>query len=97
MTYSNAFVCLLGMGTVFCGLFFIILMCKIMGVLLVSKKDKKENTPNQGGKSLAEKPAAGLKAEIPNRRETVAAISAVIAEEAGTDVSAIRILSIEKI
>ena len=34
---------------------------------------------------------------IPNRQAMIAAISAVIAEELGTDISAIRILSVKKV
>ena len=39
-------------------------------------------------------PAADL---IPNRGEVVAAVSAALAEELGTDVSAIRILSFQRV
>jgi len=51
---------------------------------------------------LAEKkkqvePAAPAADTIPNRQQFVAAVSAVIAEEMGTDVSKLRILSIKKI
>ena len=35
-------------------------------------------------------------APIPNRQELIAAVSAAIAEEAGTDISKIRILSVAK-
>ena len=41
-------------------------------------------------------PAAAKEEEIPDRQEFVAAVSAAIAEELGTDVSAIRILSIKR-
>ena len=41
-------------------------------------------------------PSAAKEEEIPDRQEFVAAVSAAIAEELGTDVSAIRILSIKR-
>ena len=43
------------------------------------------------------KPAVPADAPIENRREIIAAVSAALAEEMGTDVSAIRILSFKKI
>ena len=39
-------------------------------------------------------PAAG---DVPNRQELIAAVSAALAEELGTDVSGIRILSFRKV
>ena len=51
-------------------------------------------------KSAAEEPAAApaLPAEpTENRQEIIAAVSAALAEEMGTDISAIRILSFKKI
>lgn len=94
--HSDLFVCALGVGTVFVGLVCLIILCKILGALcqISSKMPEKNNT------TPVAVPAAPIvktvPAEIPNRRETVAAIAAAIAEDLGTDVSAIRILSIEK-
>lgn len=91
---SIALVCGLGVGIVFVGLILIIIICKILGFVcqFCSKiSDKKSNM-------MADAPTAAptSPAQISNRRETVAAISAAIAEDLGTDVSAIRIISIEK-
>ena len=41
--------------------------------------------------------AAPAEASIPNRQEFIAAVAAAIAEEMGTEVSKIRILSVKKI
>ena len=90
------FVVFLGMATVFVGLICIIVICKILGVCcqLLSKRESGEDTvaPSPVAPAVAPVPAV-----IPNRRETVAAIAAAIAEDLGTDVSAIRILSIEQL
>lgn len=77
------FVVCMGLGTVFVGLICIIIICKIMSVFL---KERKTVT-------LAEKKPT----EIENREELIAAVSAAVAEDMGTDISAIRILSFKKI
>ena len=69
MDYSSAFVCLMGMGTVFFGLICIVALCCLMSA--VCRRD-------DGG-------------------ELVAAVSAALAEELGTDISGIRILSLKKL
>ena len=97
VNYPDWFVCALGVGTVFVGLVAIIILCKILGALCqinckLPEKSKEQITTTT--------PAAPVQSagpvEIPNRRETIAAISVAIAEDLGTDVSAIRIVSIEK-
>ena len=94
MELSNTFVVLMGIGTVFFGLVCIILLCYIMS-FFVQKLSKPEvaitSTPTA---APAPTPA---KATIANRQEFIAAVSAVIAEELGTDVSAIRILSVKEL
>ena len=90
---SNLFVCLLGIGTVFIGLISLILLCKIIGLL-----NAKNNAPSQKVDTV--KPTATVTKEnqtIENRQEIIAAVSAAIAEELGTDISALRILSFKKI
>ena len=89
--YPSWFVVLLGLGTVFVGLICIVLICKLTGVI-VSGTQKSEETP-----TAAPVTAAPVAAEIPNKQELVAAVSAAIAEDMGTDVSAIRILSIKRL
>ena len=84
-------VCLMGVGIVFAGLLCIVGLCKLMSLLCgQSKKDEiKNSVPDNSAASVAE--------EIPNREEMVAALSAVIAEELGKSVSAIRVVSLKKI
>lgn len=96
---NNLFVVLLGMGTVFIGLICIILLCKIIGLLCQLGNKEQDDKAMSSNNTAVTAPAAApaVKAVIPNRRETVAAIAAAIAEDLGTDVSAIRILSIEQL
>ena len=94
---SNTFVVLMGMGTVFFGLICIIVLSTIMSKVC----------QNLGGKTTDAAPApapaetavapAVQNAPIQNRQAMIAAISAVIAEELGTDVSAIRIRSLKHV
>lgn len=91
---SNAFVVFMGVGTVFVGLICIVILCKILGaVCSLANPSKSENTQNSA--KTASAPVAA--APIENRQEIIAAVSAVIAEELGTDISAIRIHSFKKI
>ena len=87
MEYSNLFICLFGMGTVFFGLICIIVLCYIMGAIF----------QNVGKKAAAPAAEAAPVAEVPNRQAVIAAVSAVLAEEMGTDVKGLRILSFKKL
>ena len=86
MDYSSAFVCLMGMGTVFFGLICLILLTTILGRVCGNKQTVSA--------AIAPVPAG---ASEPNREELAAAISAAVAEELGTDITGIRILSIKKV
>lgn len=89
---SNTFVCLMGIGTVFVGLICIIIVCKIVsGIIRLSEKAPAEKTAE------ATPVPAAVSEEIPDRQRLIAAVSAAIAEELGTDVSALRIISFKKI
>ena len=79
----------IGIGVVFTGLVCIVILCKIMSALC--SLGKNNSAPK---KDAAPAPAVE---PIANRQEIIAAVSAVIAEDLGTDVSAIRILSFKKI
>ena len=81
-------VVVIGVGTVFFGLVSIVLLCKIIGWLFGGTK-----------KATTAQPVASAKTAQPieNRQQIIAAVSAVIAEELGTDVSAIRIKSFKKL
>lgn len=85
MEYSNLFVCLMGMGTVFIGLISIIAMCKVIS-LVCNREDKTEIIKLNGDTT-----------PIPNKQEIIAGISAVIAEELGTEITNIKVLSFKKI
>ena len=89
------FVILMGLGVVFFGLICIVIICSVMGKIVRAF----EKTP------AADAVAQPVKAAAPQaetlspekRREMIAAVSAVLAEELGTDVSAIRITSFKRI
>lgn len=88
MDYSHLFVCLMGMGTVFFGLICLIALTALMGAVLGRKKPG------------AVQPAAPSPAAAPQQTvtpEMVAAVSAALAEELGTDITGIRIHSIKKV
>lgn len=83
--------CLMGMGIVFFGLVCIIALCKLMSIVLGTQAKETESiAPDAVARPVQE-------TEIPNREEMVAALSAVVAEELGKDVSAIRIVSLKKL
>ena len=83
---SNWFVVVMGLGTVFVGLICIIIICKIMGLFFKRKSPKSD---------LSAKPVNNT--PIENKQEIIAAVSAVLAEELGTDINALRIYSFKKI
>lgn len=89
---SNAMVVGLGLGTVFVGLICLILICYIMSaVCRVFKKEEK---------AAGEMPAVSTPAvnqPIANKQEIIAACSAVIAEEFGTEANNIRIVSFKRV
>lgn len=90
MEYSNLFVCLMGMGTVFFGLICLIVLTTLMG-RIIGRPEAAVSAAATSASSTAP-PAAE-----PNRQELIAAVSAAIAEELGTDITGIRILSIKKV
>lgn len=85
MDYPTIFVCLMGMGTVFFGLICLIALTYLMSFLLRRKA------------ALSPAPAAAPTAPEPNQEELIAAVSAAIAEELGTDITGIRIVSMKKL
>lgn len=85
MEYSNLFVVLMGICTVFIGLICIIVIVSIMGAVC---------------RKMVKPAAQALPDTAPQQGTTpemIAAVAAAIAEDMGTDVSAIRITSIKKI
>ena len=90
MDYSNLFVCLMGICTVFIGLICIIVLVSAMSAV-VRATDKALAKP---APAVTAVPAADRDQVSP---AMVAAVSAAIAEEMGTDISAIRIVSFKKV
>ena len=86
-TVAPWFVVTMGVGTVFIGLICIIAICAIMG-LIFRNQDKKQVVPN----SPTTQPDL-----TENRQEILAAVCAAAAEDMGTDVSALRVISFKKI
>ena len=88
---SNLTVILMGLGVVFTGLIVLIFACYIMGAIFkLTGKNKKEEKPAAAPASVS------APADIPNRGEFIAAVSAAIAEASGTDAAGFRIVKIEK-
>ena len=88
MDYSNLFVCLMGIGTVFFGLICIILLVTLMSFVCRKTEQKTTLAPVSAPAGV---PKAGIGPEL------IAAVSAAIAEEMGTDISVIRIISMKQI
>lgn len=95
---NNGFVVAMGIGTVFVGLISIILLIKLMSMVTALFA---ANAPAQAAPTApaaAPAPAApAASTAIENRAEIVAAVCAAAAEEMGTDISALRVVSFKKI
>lgn len=89
---SNTFIVVMGIATVFVGLICIIILCKIIGAICMAAEKKNTAEPQNTASAVAAAPV-----QTENRQEIIAAVSAAVAEELGTDVGAIRILSFKKI
>ncbi len=87
MDYSHVFVCLMGMGTVFFGLICLIVLTELMGKLMGRGHSKAPAAPAAPAVSTGEEVTPAV----------VAAVSAALAEELGTDVTGIRIVSMKKV
>ena len=85
MNVSPLFVILMGMGITFVGLTCLILLVSLMGKVCGAAK-----------KPTAAVPAAPAAESMADQGAVIAAVSAVIAEEMGTDVKALRIVSMKK-
>ena len=95
MDYSNLFVCLMGLCTVFIGLICIIVLVSVMSAIV--RKTDKAMERSAAAPPSAPAPAGQQSEGSKVTPELIAAISAVIAEDMGTDVSAIRIVSLKKV
>ena len=83
MDYSSLFVCLMGMGTVFFGLICLIVLTTLMSAIC-----------GRGHSPAAPVPAVPA---APPAQALAAAIAAAVAEDLGTDITGIRILSLKKL
>lgn len=92
---NNAFVVAMGVGTVFVGLICIVVLCKVIS--LFCRSGKKEEAAQAPVKAAAPAAQAETALAPEKRRELIAAVSAALAEEMGTDISAIRIHSFKKL
>ena len=90
-----AIVCLIGVGVVFFGLACIIGLVELMTLICNKLLERGSKKPNAAQPVQAPAPSASVAVE--NRGEIVAAVCAAIAEEEGTDISAIRVVSFKKI
>ena len=88
---SNTFVCIMGMGTVFIGLICIVIICSIMSLVMRAFSKEKPVAPTKAA------PAAASNLPIQDKQAIIAGTCAVIAEELGTDVRNIRVLSFKRI
>ncbi len=89
---SDWIVVVLGLVTVFIGLICIILICKLTGLVCAALVNNKSTKA-----AAADAPVSAGQDAIPNRQQFIAAVSAAIAEDLGTDVTNIRILSVKKL
>lgn len=90
---SSGLVCAMGMGIVFLGLICIVLILVLMSAIV---RCFAKNEPTEPTKPAPVASAVPQPAVIANKGEFTAAVAAAIAEDLGTDVSGIRILSITK-
>ena len=91
-------ICLIGVGVVFAGLVCIIGLVELMTFIcnkIASKVGTKASA--QAPQVATPQPATVQNTAIENRDELVAAVCAAVAEENGTDISAIRVVSFKKV
>ena len=87
---SNGFVVLMGIGTVFFGLICLIVLSYVMSALC--------RAGTKSAPVAAASAAVPVQSDsIPNRQAMIAASSAAVAEDMGTDPAGIRILSLKKL
>ena len=90
MEYSNLFVCLMGLGIVFIGLLCLIALVSLMGRIFGRKNQAQED-------ALPAEHIAAAPLHKEKKEELLAAVTAAIAEDMHTDVSAVRIVSIKRV
>ena len=100
---SLAFVCGLGIAVVFIGLICIIGIVVLMN-MVCRGFSKIQSAPAEASSAVPSAPVSAAPsapvaapAPIENRQEIIAAVCAAVAEENGTDISAIRVISFKKL
>ena len=90
-------VCLIGVAVVFVGLAIIIGLVELMTLICNKLLDggKKGAKKQEAPKVSVAQPTTPVAVE--NRGEIIAAVCAAVAEEEGTDISAIRVISFKKL
>ncbi|MBO5212830.1 MAG: OadG family protein [Clostridia bacterium] len=86
--------CVIGIAVVFVGLICIIGIIELMNRIVAAIESKK---PAQKAAPAPAVSAPAASAPIENCEEIVAAVCAAVAEENGTDISAIRVVSFKKL
>ena len=85
---------LMGIGVVFAGLVCIIGLCYVMSLIVNKLFDRPKKKTAEASANVAQ---SAPSTAIANRQEILAAVCAAVAEEEGTDISAIRVISFKKI
>lgn len=85
-----------GFLIVFIGLAILIALVYVMGKVC-TKLLNEDSAPANTAAPAAPAPVKAAKTEIANREELVAIFSAAVAEELGTEVSAIRVVSLKQV
>lgn len=89
-------VCLIGIAVVFVGLIAIIGL--VEGLTFVCNKILAKGEAKKPAQASAPAPTPAVSsAAVENRGEILAAVCAAVAEEEGTDISAIRVISFKKV
>ena len=95
------FVCVLGVGVVFVGLILLIAIVALSNWLLSKIEQHKANNKSETNtlqKTVSSQQApTNSNTKIENKQEILAAVCAAVAEENGTDISAIRVISFKKL
>ncbi len=96
---SIAFVCIMGIATVFIGLVCLIFIIKIANAVcdILAKGEKSNNVQSAPAPKNQANVQNRATAPITNKQEIIAGVCAVIAEELGTEVSNIRVTSFKKL
>lgn len=87
-------VVLMGVGVVFVGLICIIGILYLMSYIIGKLEGAKPQPKTESAPVPVQSTASGA---IENRQEIIAAVCAAVAEENGTDISAIRVVSFKKV